>query len=61
MDAGFSDRWFERRLMKLTAFEKWAMNSPSHAQQTVQEAPRVLGARHLSLPGVQIESGGVHL
>ena len=27
-----SDSWFTRRIMKLTRFEKWFMNSPQHAR-----------------------------
>jgi SAM-dependent methyltransferase len=29
-----SDNWFLRRIMKLTHFEKWYINSPKHARQT---------------------------
>ena len=37
-----SDGRFVRRMMRLTPFEKWAVNSSHHAQQTVQTALRLL-------------------
>jgi SAM-dependent methyltransferase len=33
-----SDSWFTKRIMKLTPFEKWFMNSPQHARHTEQTA-----------------------
>jgi SAM-dependent methyltransferase len=33
-----SDSWFARRIMKLTRFEKWLMNSPQRARQAEQTA-----------------------
>ena len=48
MNAGISDGWFRRRMMKLTPFEKWAVNNPSHAQHTVQTALTLLD--HVDLP-----------
>ena len=48
MNAGISDGWFRWRMMKLTPFEKWAVNNPSHAQHTVQTALTLL--EHVDLP-----------
>jgi SAM-dependent methyltransferase len=33
-----SDSWFARRIMKLTRFERWLMNSPQRARQAEQTA-----------------------
>jgi ubiquinone/menaquinone biosynthesis C-methylase UbiE len=43
-----SDSWFTRRVMKLTRFEKWFMNSPHHARHTERTALALL--EHVSLP-----------
>ena len=48
MNIGFSDGWFRRRMMRLTPFEKWAVNNPSHAQHTVQTALSLL--EYVDLP-----------
>ncbi len=43
-----SDNWFIRRIMKLTCFEKWLINSPHHARHTERTALALL--RRVSLP-----------
>jgi ubiquinone/menaquinone biosynthesis C-methylase UbiE len=48
MDIGASDGWFRRRMMRLTQFEKWAVNNPCHAQHTVQTALALL--EYVDLP-----------
>lgn len=42
------DRWFTRRIMKLTRFEKSAVNSPSHAQRTRKIGLELV--EHIELP-----------
>ena len=42
MDIGLSDGWLKRQMMRLTPFEKWAVNNPYHAQHTVQTALTLL-------------------
>jgi ubiquinone/menaquinone biosynthesis C-methylase UbiE len=42
-----SDNWFIKRIMKLTCFEKWLINSPRHAQHTERTALALL--EHISL------------
>ena len=48
MNQGASDGWLRRRMMRLTPFEKWAVNNAGHAQQTVQTALKLL--EHVDLP-----------
>lgn len=48
MGTRLADGWFKRRLMRLTLFEKWSVNSPSHAQHTVRTALTLL--EHVHLP-----------
>ena len=48
MNTGLSDGWLRRRLMRLTPFEKWSVNSPCHAQHTVQTALTLL--EYVDLP-----------
>ncbi|MBL7065509.1 MAG: class I SAM-dependent methyltransferase [Anaerolineae bacterium] len=48
MNTRFSDGWFRRRMMRLTPFEKWAVNNPCHAQHTVQTALTLL--EYVDLP-----------
>jgi ubiquinone/menaquinone biosynthesis C-methylase UbiE len=43
-----SDSWLVRRIMKLTCFEKWAMNSAQRARQAEQTALALF--EHISLP-----------
>ena len=43
-----SDRWFIKRMMKLTRLEKWFMNSARHARHTEQTVLALL--EHVSLP-----------
>ena len=43
-----SDNWFVKRIMKLTRFEKWCMNSARHARQTERTVLALL--EHVSLP-----------
>jgi len=43
-----SDSWFTKRIMKLTRFEKWFMNSPQHARHTEQTALALF--EHINLP-----------
>ena len=43
-----SDSWFTKRVMKLTCFEKWFMNSPHHARHTERTALALL--EHVELP-----------
>jgi ubiquinone/menaquinone biosynthesis C-methylase UbiE len=45
---GRSDNWFGKRIMKLTRFEKWFMNSARHARHTEQTVLALLD--HVSLP-----------
>jgi hypothetical protein len=42
------DNWFIKRIMKLTCFEKWLINSPRHARHTERTALALL--EHISLP-----------
>jgi ubiquinone/menaquinone biosynthesis C-methylase UbiE len=48
MNVEFFDNWFKRRMMRLTMFEKWAVNNPHHAQHTVQTALTLLN--YVKLP-----------
>jgi ubiquinone/menaquinone biosynthesis C-methylase UbiE len=48
MNVEFSDNWLKRRMMRLTLFEKWAVNNPHHAQHTVQTALTLLN--YVKLP-----------
>jgi len=43
-----SDSWFDRRVMKLTCFERWFINHPRHARQTERRALALL--EHVELP-----------
>jgi len=43
-----SDNWLVRRIMKLTCFEKWCMNSPQRARQAEQAALALF--EHINLP-----------
>jgi SAM-dependent methyltransferase len=43
-----SDSWFTKRIMKLTRFERWFMNSPQHARHTEQTALALF--EHINLP-----------
>ena len=43
-----SDNWLVRRIMKLTCFEKWLMNSPQRALQAEQTALALF--EHINLP-----------
>jgi ubiquinone/menaquinone biosynthesis C-methylase UbiE len=43
-----SDSWLVRRIMKLTCFEKWCMNSPQRARQAEQAALALF--EHVNLP-----------
>jgi ubiquinone/menaquinone biosynthesis C-methylase UbiE len=43
-----SDSWLVRRIMKLTCFEKWCMNSPQRARQAEQTALALF--EHINLP-----------
>jgi ubiquinone/menaquinone biosynthesis C-methylase UbiE len=43
-----SDSWLVRRIMKLTCFEKWCMNSPQRARQAEQAALALF--EHINLP-----------
>jgi ubiquinone/menaquinone biosynthesis C-methylase UbiE len=43
-----SDSWLVRRVMKLTCFEKWCMNSPQRARQAEQAALALF--EHINLP-----------
>jgi SAM-dependent methyltransferase len=40
--ATHSDNWLLRRIMKLTSFEKWLINSPKHARHTERTALALL-------------------
>lgn len=42
------DNWFIERIMKLTCFEKWLINSPQHARHTERTALALLD--HINLP-----------
>jgi ubiquinone/menaquinone biosynthesis C-methylase UbiE len=48
MKKATSDNWLDRRIMKLTCFEKWFMNSPQRARQAEQAALALL--EHINLP-----------
>ena len=48
MTTGAPDGWFVRRMMRLTPFERWAVNNPHHAQHTMQTALRLL--EYVDLP-----------
>jgi ubiquinone/menaquinone biosynthesis C-methylase UbiE len=48
MEKTASDSWFVRRMMKLTRFEKWFMNSPQRARHAEQTALALF--EHINLP-----------
>jgi ubiquinone/menaquinone biosynthesis C-methylase UbiE len=48
MEGTASDNWFTRRVMRLTPFEKWAMDRPQRIQKTEQEALDLF--QHVNLP-----------
>jgi hypothetical protein len=45
MEKMASDSWFARRMMKMTRFEKWLVNSPQRARQAEQAALALFGDR----------------
>ena len=48
MDEHRRDSWMRRRLMRLTAWEKRAVNSPQHAERTVRTGLELI--EHVELP-----------
>lgn len=48
MEKTASDSWFARRMMKLTRFEKWLVNSPQRARNVEQTALALF--EHINLP-----------
>jgi len=48
MEKTASDSWFARRMMKMTRFEKWLVNSPQRARNVEQTALALF--EHINLP-----------
>lgn len=48
MEKTASDSWFARRMMKMTRFEKWLVNSPQRARHVEQTALALF--EHINLP-----------
>jgi ubiquinone/menaquinone biosynthesis C-methylase UbiE len=48
MEKTASDSWFARRMMKMTRFEKWLVNSPQRARNVEQAALALF--EHINLP-----------